>query len=102
MQSEDWSGERNTALFNLLYANTESPAYKLVINGTKHYDFTDIPMLTPLAPLLGLKGPINGQRSLAIINTYTLAFFDQTLKGIPSPLLTGQSSDYPETVFSNR
>ena len=30
------------------------------------------------------------------MNTYTLAFFDQTLKGIPGPLLQGVSVDYPE------
>ncbi len=30
------------------------------------------------------------------MNAYTLAFFDQTLKGIPSPLLQGDSPDYPE------
>jgi hypothetical protein len=101
MQSEDWSGERNILMFDTLFTNLHSPiSAKLSINGTKHYDFTDIPMLTPLAPLIGLKGPINAQRGLSIINAYTLAFFDQTLKEIPSPLLDGQSEDYPETIFT--
>ncbi|MEE4194879.1 MAG: hypothetical protein V2J07_06750 [Anaerolineae bacterium] len=101
LQSEDWSGERNTVMFDTLFNNLHSPVTaKLSINGTKHYDFTDIPMLTPLAPLIGLKGPINAQRSLSIINAYTVAFFDQTLKNIPSTLLDGQSADYPETIFT--
>lgn len=101
MQSEGWSGERNTLMFDTLFANSASPITAVLsINGTKHYDFTDIPMLTPLAPLIGLKGPINAQRGLSIINAYTLAFFDQTLKEIPSPLLDGQSEDYPETIFT--
>ena len=101
LQSEDWSGERNTVMFETLFGNLHSSnTIKLSINGTKHYDFTDLPMLTPLAPLIGLKGPINAQRSLSIINAYTLAFFDQTLKDISSPLLDGQGADYPETVFT--
>jgi len=100
MQSETWSTARNTELFNRLYENDRAIEYKMVIDGSKHYDFSDIPLLTPLAPLIGLKGPINGPRGLSIINTYTLAFFDQYLKGIPSPLLEGQSPSYPETVFT--
>jgi hypothetical protein len=102
MQSENWSSERNTNLFNTLFSNTQSPIYKLVINGSKHYDFSDIPLLTPLAPLIGLKGPINGNRVLSIINTYTLAFFDDTLKNNPGLLLEGQSVDFPETAFTSR
>jgi hypothetical protein len=100
MQSEKWSTQRNTGLFNTLYSNMKSPEYKLVINGTRHYDFTDIPLLTPLAPLIGLKGPINGQRGLTIINDYTVAFYDQYLKNTPSILLEGQSPLFPETVFT--
>jgi hypothetical protein len=100
MQSETWSTARNTELFNQLFENDNAIEYKLVINGSMHYDFTDIPLLTPLAPLIGLKGPINGPRGLTIINTYTLAFFDQYLKGIPSPLLERQSPLYPETEFT--
>jgi hypothetical protein len=100
MQSEKWSTERNTRLFNVLFSNMKAQDYKLVINGTKHYDFTDIPLLTPLAPLIGLKGPINGQRGLQIINDYTLAFFDQYFKNTPSTLLDGQNPLYPETIFT--
>jgi len=102
MQSENWSSKRNTALFNTLFINMQPPAYKLAIKGAGHYDFSDIPLLTPLATAIGLKGPINSQRGLSIVNTYTLAFFDQTLKGIPSPLLEGQSTNYPETVFTQK
>ena len=100
MQSESWSAARNTALFNTLYDNTHALEFKLVINGTKHYDFSDIPLLTPLAPMIGLKGPINGERGLFIINTYSLNFFDQYLKSIPSSLLQSQSPDFPEVIFS--
>jgi len=51
------------------------------IAGTKHYDFADLPLLSPLAPQLGLKGPINGKRVVAIVNDYLLSFFESTLNG---------------------
>ena len=101
LQSEVWSGERNTIMFDTLFKNHRAPTTaKLSIDGTRHYDFTDIPMLTPLAPLIGLKGPINAQRGLSIINAYSVAFFNQTLKDIPNTLLDGQSVDYAETTFT--
>jgi predicted dienelactone hydrolase len=92
MQSELWSVPRNPDLQAQLYQNMRAPAYRLTLLGASHYDFSDIPLLTPLAPLIGLKGPIDGQRSLALINQFSLAFFDQYLKGISSPLLRDASS----------
>ena len=34
------------------------------------------------------------------MNAYTLAFFDQALKGIANPLLQSDSPDYPEVELS--
>jgi hypothetical protein len=53
-------------------------------------------LLSPLAPQLGLKGPINGKRVVKILNDYLVAYFDQELKGILSPIPFGDSGDYPE------
>jgi hypothetical protein len=64
-----------------------------------HYDFSMLPLLTPLAPALGLKGPIDRQRGMAIITGYLLAFFDHTLKGQARPLLDGPSPGYPQVTF---
>jgi hypothetical protein len=61
-----------------------------------------LPLLTPLAPMLGLKGPIEGYRGMQIITDYLTAFFDQALKGQPSPLLAGSSTSYPEVTFEKR
>jgi hypothetical protein len=69
------------------------------IKGTSHYDFSDLPALSPLAPQLGLKGPLNGQRVLQIVNDYSLAFFDWALKGKPTTLLKGPSTSFPELEF---
>lgn len=61
------------------------------IEGTSHYDFSDLPLLSPLAPQLGLKGPINGKRVTVILEDYLLSFFDATLKGKPSGLFEDPS-----------
>jgi predicted dienelactone hydrolase len=93
--SQAWPDEINNRLLDDLLARS-SNAINLTLLGTDHYDFSDLPMLTPLASQLGLKGPLNGKRALRIIEDYTLAFFDQYLKGKPSALLDGPDAAYPE------
>lgn len=96
--SETWSSETNWGLFNELYLHSDD-AKTLSILGTSHYDFSDLPMLTPLAAQMGLKGPLAGDRVVKITTHYPLAFFNQVFYGIPSSLLDGNSADYPEVVF---
>ena len=43
-----------------------------------------------------LLGEIDGRRMLAILNEYTLAFFDKFLKGIDSQVLQPDRPGYPE------
>jgi pimeloyl-ACP methyl ester carboxylesterase len=97
--SEDWGSEENKERFQNLYQGLQGDAYQLEIEGTRHYDFSDLPLLSPLSPWFGLKGPINGERVLGIINAYVVAYFDKYLLGIGSPLLDGPSSQYPEVEF---
>jgi predicted dienelactone hydrolase len=98
MFSQAWVDEtdsRNNQLFNPFYENSTDTYGKVFIEGTKHYDFTDLPLLSPLAPQLGLKGPINGKRVTTIINDYLLSFFDSVLKGEPQTLFE-KPSPYEE------
>lgn len=93
-----WADDKdshNNRLFNPFYNKSAETYGALFIEGTAHYDFTDLPLLSPLAPQLGLKGPINGKRVTLIVNDYLLSFFDMTLKGIPIDLFRNQSP-YPE------
>jgi pimeloyl-ACP methyl ester carboxylesterase len=99
--SERWSSQRNDAIFSRLYSHITQPDRVLTIQGTDHYDFSDLPMLSPLAPQLGLKGPLNGARVLRIIDDYTLAFFDHYLKDKPTELLAGPSPQYPEVIYTH-
>ena len=66
----------------------------------QHYDFSSLPMLSPLTATMGLKGPIDGKLVLEIINAETVAFFDRYLMGDKSISLEGISQGYPEVDFS--
>ncbi len=99
MFSEYWPFERNTKLFEEYYSHVQADNRIVTILGSDHYDFSDLPALTPLAPKMGLKGPINGPRVQKIIQDYVLAFFDREFKGLPAPLLDGPSPEYPEVIF---
>jgi hypothetical protein len=97
--SQMWAddlGSKNNRLFHEFYSHLATPAPVVTILGSRHHDFSDLPLLSPLAPQLGLKGPINGKLVVTIINDYLLAYFNQELKGIPSPIPFGASQEYPD------
>lgn len=99
--SELWTAERNAFLFEGYYRRVPPANRVITILGADHYDFTDLPALSPLAPQLGLKGPIPAARVQRIVIDYTLAFFDQSLRAKPSPLLESPSAEYPEARFND-
>lgn len=103
MFSQRWGDEvesHNNRLFRKFVTNGPQSLGMISIAGTAHYDFSDLPLLSPLAPRLGLKGPISGKRVTAIINDYLLSFFDYTLKGVPTSLFEEQNQKYNEVKFS--
>jgi len=98
MFSQRWADDimsRNNELFNRFYPRVENSFGVVSIAGTAHYDFSDIPLLSPLAPQLGLKGPINGKRVTMIIKDYLLSFFEATLEGQAASLFENKSP-FPE------
>jgi hypothetical protein len=99
MFSQSWADDvdsKNNQLFNAFYPNLTNNLGVVVINGTKHYDFSDLPLLSPIAPQLGLKGPLNGKRVTLIVNSHLLDFFEMTLNDVPSSLFNGTFSAYSE------
>jgi predicted dienelactone hydrolase len=94
MFSQGWADiidSKNNALFNLFFPNVSDSRGVISIHGTRHYDFSDLPLLSPITPQLGLKGPLNGARVTEIVNAYLLEFFEVTLNGRSSGLLEGES-----------
>jgi predicted dienelactone hydrolase len=99
MFSESWAkvtDSKNNRLFNQFHPHTMNSLGVIEILGTKHYDFSDLPLLSPITPQLGLKGPLRGSRVTEIVNSYLLDFFDLTLKDRAPDLLDGSFNDYSE------
>jgi hypothetical protein len=102
MFSQSWADDVNSwnnQLFQRFLSNGSETLGVVSIDGTTHYDFSDLPLLSPLAPRLGLKGPISGKRVTAIIDDYLVSFFDLTLKGVPTSLFEEQNQKYNEVNF---
>jgi len=94
MFSQKWRDDlnsRNNKLFNPFYSKSTNTFAAVYIQGADHLDFIDLPLVSPLAPQLGLKGPINGKRVTAIVNDYLLSFFDATLNGKSTSLFDNPS-----------
>ncbi|MBN2394459.1 MAG: dienelactone hydrolase family protein [Anaerolineae bacterium] len=103
VNSEAWSdGRNNYTRQRHLYEAMRNAAYFLSIDGTMHFDFVAVPAISPLAPVLGVKGPLPAQRVMETNTTYLVAFFDKHLRGKEVPLLDGPSPAYPEVHFEKR
>jgi hypothetical protein len=102
MFSQRWADEKdslNNQQFKPFFESSKNALGAVFIEGTAHYDFSDIPLLSPLAPKLGLKGPINGRRVTTIVDDYLLSFFDMALKGRASDLFTTPNTKYDEVKY---
>ena len=96
--SEAWANGPDHSVVKDLYANARSDYSSYYIEGTPHFDFSDLPAATPLAHFLGLKGPIEGDRVLEIINKITIAYFDQHLNGRAPDWTSSPQEMLPEVV----
>ncbi len=74
---------------------TMSETYWIVIHGASHQSFTDGPSLQPTF----LPGPNQADERMSLIQKYTRAFLDQTLKEQPNSLLSKSTAN--ETVSVN-
>lgn len=101
INSETWSNPINTQIRTTL-VGASAQATELTLLGTRHYDFTLVPALSPLAPALGIKGPLAADRVFANLLDYGAAFFQTHLQGQPSPLLAGPAPAYPEMQWPPR
>ena len=108
MRLEGWAEtgpqgvEIHQTTMRAVYEALPGDGYLVPVPGMFHLNLTDFPLLTPLAPRLGLTGPIDAGRAHRIVNAYSLAFFDRHLKGLPEPLLDGPGADDLEVRFESR
>ena len=86
------------------YSISNSNAYYILVEGTKHYNFSDFPLRLLLPTRIKFSqadyiGSISPERGLEITNAYLIAFFDQYLKNIEAELLQGLAPGYSEVHF---
>ncbi len=94
MFSQAWADDTGTPsskLFGQFIPNVKNGLGVVSIDGTRHFDFSDLPLFSPIAPQLGLKGPLNGKRVTVIVTSYLFDFFELTLRDVPSALFEGAS-----------
>lgn len=71
----------------------------IYVEGTAHFNFTDLQFYSDLIKLTGITGDINGKRGSYIVNQYALDFFNKYLKGTGGNLIQGPNDMYPEVKF---
>lgn len=89
---------RFNAYHDLILRSTGKGSYCVLIKreGTSHDDFTDL-------PILGARdsaGEETRARVLAMVRSYTLAFFDKHVRGMSAPLLdsNNEKSEFVEAI----
>jgi hypothetical protein len=95
--------EGNT-LNDAVYGRSTSDRFRVEIAGARHWNFSDASLVAPFLTVEGLLGRIDGSRMEAVLNVYTLAFFDRYLRDGRWPLLFSapSSAGFPEVVLSSR
>ena len=105
MQREGWGQvdiDQHQTTMRAAFERLVGDGYFVQVPGMYHANLTDISAWSPLFSWLGIAGPITGPRAHRIVNAYSLAFFDQQLKGQPEALLAGSSAEYPDVRFEAR
>ncbi|MFC7623741.1 alpha/beta hydrolase family protein [Microlunatus sp. GCM10028923] len=102
MRREGWSEEAIEDTLGSIRATFDDhgPGGWLVqLPGLYHLDFSDAPLITPLARTAGLSGPIDPDRGRLIIDAVTEAFFDHHLRGRSAEPLRTLPDRYPELIM---
>ncbi len=84
------------------FNRSRSALYFVQVPGMFHANLTDVPLFSPLTSRLGITGPIDGRRAHAIVNAYSLAFFDRHLMSKSTPLLDRNDTRFREVTLDKR
>ncbi|HTJ30126.1 MAG TPA: hypothetical protein VL346_06485 [Acidobacteriaceae bacterium] len=76
-----------------------SNGYRAILHGSSHVSYTDRSLFSPFKRESGL-GDIPALREYAIIRSYALAFFNKTLNGDDSQILSPAYRGFPEATFT--
>ncbi len=93
MRSDGWVDTPNDRRLRGLAERSESVSYWMSVTGAGHNDFVATPLFSPFADRIGLKGPIDGETVVGIIDVYLIAFFDRYLYEIGGAVLDDPPSE---------
>ena len=99
INTTEWLSQDNQQLGRQFISAQGESTFELTVTGMDHNNFTDIPLLSPLTPALGLAGSIDRHTGIKIVNDYGLAFFNQYLLDSRQPMLQDLNSAPPEVKF---
>ncbi|MCJ7581475.1 MAG: hypothetical protein MUP98_13190 [Candidatus Aminicenantes bacterium] len=77
----------------LLVSKTTQDGYSLSVKDSDHYNFTDYSVY-PVPMVRALLGPIDGKRTIEIMNVIIPAFFDKYVKGMEEIDLVKEAGKY--------
>ena len=85
LRSDEWVDGPNDEVLRALHAAGSARSVLLALEGSDHYDFVSLSQISPLAGVLGFKGPIPGPRAQEIIGSELVWFFDRYLRDSVAP-----------------
>ncbi len=77
---EQWSDPDNYSRMDQLFSHSRGPIFKMLISGTYHTDFTDMPLFTPFSLLIGYTRIVDPIWLNDLMRVNTKSFFDVYLK----------------------
>ncbi|WP_440098039.1 alpha/beta hydrolase family protein [Streptosporangium sp. H16] len=105
MRREGWSADdidQHQSSMRAVFDKRPADGYFVRVPGMFHADFTDISSWSPVLSRFGLTGSVPAERAHAILNAYSLAFFDRHLRDLPAPLLDGPAPGCPDVLLETR
>ena len=89
------------SISEIMHKSNKGPSHHITIKNTRHLNFCDAPLFTPIGKYLVEIGDIDRKRSVELVNQLSLEFFDKYLRQKPSSLLSG-SVVIPEFIVKNK
>lgn len=96
-RSDEWRQLPNDGRLRGLAERSPEASHWIGIDGAGHNDFVAVPLFSPVADRLGLKGPIPADRIVPILDSYLVGFFERYLLGSGGVIFDGASP--PEVSY---
>jgi hypothetical protein len=83
-----------------VFRQAKGPAAYIIVPGSTHTDYTDLPLIIHPKPPAKPGGPIEGRRMVALVAEFTRTFLDETVKHSPDARLSVVERRFPEVVMT--